>query len=506
MKKNWALGILLVAFCSLSFNAQVGIGHANPQTTLHVDGGKDNPSTGIPNVTQTRNDVVVTKTGQLGVGSITPEVKMHVVATASAANRFSLIDVPAGTNQHVALALRNTSPLATGNYSLLGFTNSGATSGGANWGIGTIRTGSVATNGTEEELFIGNSLGSGYNERMRINTQGNVGINTSSPNSSALLELSSTTKGFLPTRMTTAQRDAITPKPEGLMIYNLDIHCMQYWNATKWVGDCDGGGSSGGNTITNCTTTALNGNYTEGTVMTSGNTIVLAVNVTQLGAWSASSNTANGVTFSGAGNFTVLGNQNITLTANGTPSGSGYFNYTFSLGSSTCTRSIAFGSVGKDPCNVTLNNWLGQSNFPDTYSINGQSVAVNVSSTGGTGAGQAFQQCGGTSNTDSWGMGISGASTTTFTFSKPVSDIKFNITLAGGPGETITVSAKNGATTVSPSLSSGQACFQQPTITGNNVTASGTFKVGATVTSVTISHNGGATGAYLHVSFCPSAQ
>ena len=401
MKKNRALAILLIVFCSLSFNAQVGIGHANPQSTLHVDGAKDNPSTGAPSAAQTSNDVVVTKTGKLGVGTIAPEVKMHIVATASAANRFSLIDVPSGTNQHVALALRNTSPLATGNYSLLGFTNSGSTSGGANWGIGSIRTGNTATNGTEEELFIGNSLGGGYNERMRINAQGNVGINTSSPNSSALLELSSTTKGFLPTRMTTAQRDAITPKPEGLMIYNLDVHCMQYWNASKWVGDCDGGPSP------------------------------------------------------------------------------------------------------IDPCQQV---WLGRSDLPNTYLINGQAVAISVSTTGGAGAGQAFQQCGGNSTTDAWGLGVNGASTTTFTFSQPINGVKFNVTMAGGPSETITVSAKNGATTVSPGLSSGQACFTVPTVTGNNVTESGTFTVGATATSITIAHNGAANGAFLHLSFCSTAQ
>ncbi|WP_449400836.1 hypothetical protein [Chryseobacterium wanjuense] len=51
-------------------------------------------------------------------------------------------------------------------------------------------------------------------------------------------------------------------------------------------------------------------------------------------------------------------------------------------------------------------------------------------------------------------------------------------------------------------MSSGQACFQQPTVTGNNVTESGTFTVGATVTSITITHNGGGSGAYLHAILC----
>jgi hypothetical protein len=37
---------------------------------------------------------------------------------------------------------------------------------------------------------------------------GNVGIGTASPNSSALVDMSSTTKGFLPPRMTKVQRDA----------------------------------------------------------------------------------------------------------------------------------------------------------------------------------------------------------------------------------------------------------------------------------------------------------
>jgi hypothetical protein len=39
--------------------------------------------------------------------------------------------------------------------------------------------------------------------------------------------------------MTTAQRDAIglgPPTPaEGLIVYDLDLHQMAYWNGTVWV-------------------------------------------------------------------------------------------------------------------------------------------------------------------------------------------------------------------------------------------------------------------------------
>ncbi len=489
--------MFLTVFTVSKLFAQVGIGNASPQATLHVDGAKDNPVKGVPNSSQQSNDVVVNSAGQMGVGTISPTVKLHVVADAANANRFSLIDFPTGTSQYVGLALRNTAPLATGNYSLLGFTNSGPASGGANWGLGSIRTGSTSTSGTEEEFLIGQSTGGFYNERLRINAIGNVGIGTSTPNQSAILELSSTSKGLLPPRLTTAQRDAINPKPEGLMIYNLDIHCMQYWNSTMWVGNC--GTSGGGNTITDCTSGALNGTYTQGVGMNSSNTVTITVNVAQTGVWSIISNVVNGVSWSGTGTFTSTGAQNVTLTASGTPTNSGTFNYTFTLGTSTCSRNITFDSPGINPCQGT--GFLGRSDFPNTYSINGVPVYVTVT-TSGTGPGAAYGQCGGQSNTDSWGIGVNGASTTTFTYSKPVTGAKFNITLAGGPGETITVSAKNGSTTVNPLLSSGQSCFQQPTVTGNNVTESGTFTVGATVTSITITHNGGGTGAYLHAILC----
>ncbi|MEO5947136.1 MAG: hypothetical protein ABIP79_10010 [Chitinophagaceae bacterium] len=48
----------------------------------------------------------------------------------------------------------------------------------------------------------------------------NVGIGTTSPNSSAALDVRSTTKGMLIPRMTTTQRNDITTPADGLLIYN----------------------------------------------------------------------------------------------------------------------------------------------------------------------------------------------------------------------------------------------------------------------------------------------
>jgi hypothetical protein len=62
----------------------------------------------------------------------------------------------------------------------------------------------------------------------------NVGIGTSSPNSKALLDITSTTQGFLPPRMTTTERNAITSPPAGLMVYNTTTNKLNFYNGTAW--------------------------------------------------------------------------------------------------------------------------------------------------------------------------------------------------------------------------------------------------------------------------------
>jgi uncharacterized protein (TIGR02145 family) len=65
-----------------------------------------------------------------------------------------------------------------------------------------------------------------------------VGINTdnSSPDNSAMLDVKSTSKGFLPPRMTKTQRDAMTSPATGLVIYQTDnTQGFYYYSGTNWV-------------------------------------------------------------------------------------------------------------------------------------------------------------------------------------------------------------------------------------------------------------------------------
>jgi len=67
--------------------------------------------------------------------------------------------------------------------------------------------------------------------RMRVG----MDSTTSVTDPSAQLQVVSDRRGFLPPQMTSAQRTAIVSPAEGLMVYDLDIHSMFYWNGTVWV-------------------------------------------------------------------------------------------------------------------------------------------------------------------------------------------------------------------------------------------------------------------------------
>ncbi len=59
-----------------------------------------------------------------------------------------------------------------------------------------------------------------------------VGIGTKTPDPSAILDIESTQRGFLPPRMDSASRDDITNPARGLMLYNTTLNCLQVNDGT----------------------------------------------------------------------------------------------------------------------------------------------------------------------------------------------------------------------------------------------------------------------------------
>ncbi|MEO5893583.1 MAG: hypothetical protein ABIQ31_25235 [Ferruginibacter sp.] len=77
-----------------------------------------------------------------------------------------------------------------------------------------------------------------------------------------------------------------------------------------------------------CATAVVTGTYQVGVALDATALVTIAVDVTTIGNYSISTAIINGISFTGAGAFTVTGTQTITLTGSGVPLAAGSFPFT----------------------------------------------------------------------------------------------------------------------------------------------------------------------------------
>lgn len=119
------------------------------------------------------------------------------------------------------------------------YTNHGAANHIRSWGF--YQLGTIQKNFFNNTVLIGDSswANAGSNKLYVSGTSAfdnNVGIGTLTPNASALLDLTSTTKALLLPRMTKTQRDAISSPVAGMAIYQTDnTPGLRVYNGTNWM-------------------------------------------------------------------------------------------------------------------------------------------------------------------------------------------------------------------------------------------------------------------------------
>jgi hypothetical protein len=138
-----------------------------------------------------------------------------------------------GTN----LGLGTTTPFADGGYRSIDIR--GTTGGEVNLGTSSNNYGQIladATNGlllntiaatAPIKFYIGGS------EQMRLTNTG-LGIGTSSPNASAILDAQSTTKGVRMPNMTTTQKNAISSPAAGLIVFDTTLAKLCVYSGSAW--------------------------------------------------------------------------------------------------------------------------------------------------------------------------------------------------------------------------------------------------------------------------------
>ena len=76
------------------------------------------------------------------------------------------------------------------------------------------------------------------NNNNFYNNGGSIGMGTNTPSNSAVLDMTSTTKGLLIPRMNTSQRNAIASPSLGLQIFNTDDQCIDMYDGANWIKTC----------------------------------------------------------------------------------------------------------------------------------------------------------------------------------------------------------------------------------------------------------------------------
>ncbi len=227
----------------------VGIGTAAPSKKLDVVGSiktsdtlfASNVSSNSPLQLQTAGTTrmyINDATGNVGIGASIPEQKLAVFAGSVASGQMAICVVGDLSTGNEFSSHINMTTLSPDNPVRLAFSN-GTSAGQPIPGsaIAMIEGRRYSSGGGGYLAFQTRAIGDqAMLERVRIDSSGNVGIGTINPGFSALLELSSTTKGFVLPRMTKTQRDAIAFPVAGMMIYQTDnTPGLRVYNGTNWM-------------------------------------------------------------------------------------------------------------------------------------------------------------------------------------------------------------------------------------------------------------------------------
>jgi hypothetical protein len=150
----------------------------------------------------------------VGIGTLTPQNKLHILNNQAG---------DGGASQ--SLLIENTNTTSVSGEAAVVFKNAGVNgTGNKSWHIGVNQNRNFS-------WAYGTAFFNAFTE-MVLDSTGSLGVGTLAPNSSAVADFNSSTKGVLLPRL--SDTDVVVNPAAGLVMYNQATKTPNYFDGTKW--------------------------------------------------------------------------------------------------------------------------------------------------------------------------------------------------------------------------------------------------------------------------------
>lgn len=210
--------------------------------------------------------VVIDSLGDVGIGTNRPEAHFHLVENGRSL-RGIVVELNNNETWSAGVQYRKSrgsyaSPLTILNGDYIGGMAFSSFVNGMYKNrmlVGGRSIGTVTSVSSPIDFYIGmDSLGVAFDEpyssnsvKLVLKSYGTLGLGNMNvnPSRSAVLDMHDKTRGYLPPRMTTTQRNAIAAPADGLHIYNLTTKVQNWYDSTNdvWLAPSIGSGSTNSN-------------------------------------------------------------------------------------------------------------------------------------------------------------------------------------------------------------------------------------------------------------------
>lgn len=199
----------------------------------------------IANSSITDTGTSVTFSTVVGIGTTTPPVNLFAVAADNATAAIAVARYQSSATSaagYVGVKARGTqaSPTAIlagdaiADYTAIGYSGAAFNALSGKLRFGAAENFTAIASGTDFSIELAPIGATAVVEVLRVTSEGRVGIGTDTPDSSAILDLTSTTGALLVPRMSTIERGLLTPT-NGMIVYDVDVDAFYFYESGAWV-------------------------------------------------------------------------------------------------------------------------------------------------------------------------------------------------------------------------------------------------------------------------------